>query len=423
MGLFNFFKKSGNTSIVRQLCEIMRPPIGENYSDSTATSKYRSWVYVASTFNANNVADAEVKLFTNKIPKVAQGRTVTKQMLKDIRSYGIKAMKDTQEIEDHPILDLLNAPNAEDTAYSFFQKVDLFLELTGDAYILIERAENGLPIALFVLFSQYVTIQTDGSNQVINYNYGVAHNGKFQYQYPPEDIIHIKFFDPNSVNYGISPLEASARSFGLIQSMDTYEEALNRNLGIPSGILRYKNQQIKESDRQVIEKKWQQKFASVGRQGKIVVTDQDVEYDVIGVTPRDMQMLDGRKWSREEILACYGVNPALLLTEDVNRSNMVTASINYFHNTLKPRLKLISQTLTNELIKKNGIDGSDLFVMLSKDAPQDDDLILQKHELLTKASAITVNELRHTFGMELLEDNIGNTLINISSGIGDTNEE
>jgi len=409
--IFNKVLSTNTNVIIRKLCEISRPPLGGGYTDRKSVDMYRGWVYVAANHNATNVADAELKLFTNVAPKASMGMTITKSMLKIIRGYGIKASQDTQEIPDHPIVDLLNSPNNDDTLYSFLYKIDLFLELTGDAYVLIERNGVGTPIALYVLFSQYIDIQTDGQNQIIAYNYGVARDGKFDYRYAPEDIIHLKFFDPGNILHGISPLEACARSYGLINESTTHEEALNRNLGIPSGLLKYSSQKLKEEDRDLVEKKWQMRFAGVGRAGKMVVTDQDVTYDAIGQSPREMQFLQGRKWSREEILACYGVNPALLLTESVNRSNMITSSINYYHNTLRPRCKLISQALTNQLIQKNGLDGSNMFVVLTKEAPQDIENKLKEVTLLQQAGALTKNELRTTFGYDMFDDENADVLV------------
>jgi HK97 family phage portal protein len=413
MGLFDFFKnkeklqKNYNSNVVRRVCEFIRPNLGSNYTDKNSVEKYRSWVYVSANHNARNVADGELRLYTNVVPKAAKGTTITKSNLKEIRELGLKAHKDTMEIEDHPIIDLLHSPNPRDTLYDLLYKTDLFLELTGDAYWLITRDGNGVPSELDVLYSQYVNIQHDSTNRIIQYNYGVPINGTYQYNFAPEDIVHFKFFDPGDLFHGISPLHACARSYGLIESMDTHEEALNRNLGIPSGVLKYTNQKLKAEDRAVVENKWQQKFASVGRSGKVVVTDQDVDYNAIGVTPRDMNFMEGRVWSRTEILACYGINPALLLTEDVNRSNMVTASINYYQNTLKPRWKLISQTITKRLLLPNGLNGSDVFVTIKKESPQDDELIIKKAELLTAGQAITVNELRTSLGMDLLDDSYG----------------
>ncbi len=413
MGLFNFLKKNANTLTVQKLCEILRPSIGETYSDSTATEKYRSWIYVCANHNAVNVADAELKLFSKRKPRVSSSRKIGKSMEQKLQSYSMQN-KNVYEIESHPIIDLLHRPNSDDSFYSFIYKIQLFLELCGDSYTLIERNQRGIPIALHVLFSQYITIQTDGGNEVVCYHYGLRHGNEWQYSYPPEDIIHFKNFDPNRVHYGISPLEACAQSYGLVESMNLYEQALNRNMGVPTGILKYLTKQLKESDNAIIEAKWSQKFASVGRAGKTVVLGSDMEYQQIGVSPRDMQWLDGRKWTRSEILACYGVPPALIDTESVNRSNMVTSSINYYHNTLKPRCKLISQTLTNQLINQNGIDGRNLFVIINKDAPQDTEQKLESMTLLANNGALTKNELRAEFGYEEVKDNEANVLPQIT---------
>lgn len=384
---------------LREHMEIIRPGIGSAYTDRNAAAMYRGWVYVAASMNADAVSASELKLYSIGAPKVSRGRKVSRAEMKALRKYAGKAMDLSEEIENHPILDLLNSPNGYDTQLEFIKKVDLFLELTGDAFILKERNERGIPVALHVLYSQFVTIQESGTGVLQAYNYGVARDGKFEYRYAPEDIIHVKFFDPNDQWYGISPLQACARSVGLINSMDTYEEALNRNMGIPAGVLRYKNNKIKDEDRQLIETRWQQKFAGVGRSGKVVVTDQDVEYDSIGVTPRDMQFLDGRNWSREEILAAFRLPMAMLLTEGVNRSNMQIAQENYYHWTVLPRQILIADGLTRGLMEGTLAKGN-AFLAFEDARPVDVDQDIEKTKLLAANRAITVNELRQRLGVD-----------------------
>lgn len=380
---------------IRSQCEISRPQIGNPYSDQNATKMYTSWVYTASTYNAKTIADCDVCLYSSIKPKISDYVEEDGQI----------------EIIRHPILDLMNNPNESDSLYSFLYKTQLFLELTGDAYILINKTDRGIPISMDVLYSQYINIQTDGLNRVIAYNYGVPKDGKYQYSFLPDQICHLKFFNPNDVLYGISPLEACARSYGMIVAMDTFEEALNRNMGVPSGIVKYKNQTIKDKDRELVESKWQNKFAGVGRGGKVLVTDADMDFLSVGISPREMVFLEGRKWSREDILSCYGIPHALIVTESVNRANMTESSIQYHYNTVEPRLKMLSQQITSQLIRKNGIDGKNLRVEFYREAPINHEEVNKRAEILTNNKAMTVNELREMLGMDLIEDEYGNKIV------------
>lgn len=412
-----FTRKTHTVSTINELassvCEFLRPGLGSPYTDSNSVNMYRSWIYVASTYNAKNVADSELRLYTNKGVPVSTSKNVNKSKSEKLFKYDRKFnLENSKEVLNHPVLDLLDKPNEEDNLYSFLYKLDLFLELTGDAYVLIEKNTIGKPYALYVLFSQFVSIQTDGLNKIIRYNYGVAKDGKYQYSFAPDEIIHFKFFNPADLLYGISPLEACARTYGIISSMDTFEEALNKNMGVPSGMLKYTKSQIKDDDRKIIENKWQQKFASVGRAGKMVVTDQDVTYENLGINPRDMQFLDGRKWSREEIMSCYGIPMSLLITESVNRSNMTQSTINYYHDTINPRLKMISQTLTNQLLNRFTLerDKGTSILLFEKESPLDRDLILKETELLARYGGLTVDELRMSLQMDPLGGSIGSQI-------------
>jgi HK97 family phage portal protein len=407
MGFFNLFEKksSSETSLnkaVRSICEYVRPELGNSYTDAGSTAMYRGWVYVAASMNADAVSSSELKLYSLEKAKLAKTRQISKKELQHAKAYCNKRLVKSEEILEHPVLDLIYAPNDEDSKDSFIKKIDLFLELTGDAFVLVERDSKGLPIQMDVLYSQFMTVQTDGNGRVTHYSYGIPVNGVYQYNFTTEQIIHIKFFDPNNRYYGISPLQASARSVGLIDAMDTYEEALNLNFGVPSGILKYTNQKIREEDRSLIETKWNQKFSSVGRAGKTVVTDQDVSFESLGVSPREMQFLDGRKWSREEILACYRLPMAMLLTEGVNRSNMEQSSINYYKWTVRPRQQLIAQSLTKGLLKGTIADGK-AFIAFEDDTPEDTDLLMQRSTILSANGAVTANELRRMNGLDEMD--------------------
>jgi len=401
MKIFDFLKKKSvnDATVVRKLCEIVRPEIGSPYSDSTSTQKYRGWIYTCSNYNAQNVADANFRLFTTKQNPQTRVRKVNQ---KELKSMNIET--NASEVMSHPILDLLAKPNEDDSFYSFLYKIQTYLELTGDSYVYISRAPNGIPIELTVLYSQAVTIVQDGYGEIDYYGYGKYLNGKYQHQLNKQDVIHFKFFDPdNTQHYGISPLQACATANGLIESADIYEQAINRNMGVPTGVLKMQESQIREKDREAVEGYWNRKFSSVGRSGKTLVLGKDMEYDILGISPKEMQWLEGRKYSQNQIFSCFGINPALILTENVNRSNMVAAQVNYHQNTLKPRLKLIAQTLTNQLIKPNSIDGKEVFVILHKDAPVDIDQKQKETEFLANSGALSLNELRTAYGYSRIE--------------------
>ncbi len=400
----------------------MRPGCGTvEYTDAGACAAYRSWVYVAASFNADAVSSGKLGVYAVGDAKVSLTKPVSAIGRKHLaRATGKSMPGRVEELVSHPIVDLLNKPNGYDSRASFLFKVDLFLELTGDAYILVERGKAGVPVALHVLYSQFVTIQTDGANRIVSYCYGTARDGKFEYSYEPGQIIHIKFFDPNDQLYGISPLQAAFRSVALINSMSTYEEALNLNMGQPAGVLKYKAKTVSDDQRQVIEQRWGAKFAGNGRAGKLVVTDQDVDYASIGIVPRDMAFMEGRKWSREEVLACYRMPMAMLLTEGVNRSNMEIAKENYHQWTVEPRRRLIAEGLTNGLMRGTLAEGK-VVLAFEDDSPIDHAQLMAKSALLANSKAVTRNELRAMLrvGLEDMQD--GEQIVGQEAAMVDAN--
>ena len=333
--------------------EFLKPGVSGAYNDSNSTEYYRSYIYSCAKLNAQSIANGKFKILSDIKPKASKFKSINQ------KSLVVNNFDELFDVTDHPVLNLFRKPNEIDTAYSFLFKIGTYLELTGDAYVYIVKDSQNIPIKLYILQSQYVSIDSLGGD-VQKYHYGASMNGTYQYSFNPDEIIHIKYFDPQDAIYGISPLAACAQSQDLINAMNVYETALNKNLGIPAGILKYADKTIKTEDRELIEKKWQNKFASVGRAGKLLVTDANVSYENIGVTSREMQFLDGRKWSREEIFACYGIPQALVLNESVNRANMDTSIDIYNQYTIAPKMKLIAEGFTN-FIQQYGINGKNLY--------------------------------------------------------------
>lgn len=141
----------------------------------------------------------------------------------------VKALEDLSD--DDPVQNLLDNPG-NSSRHEFFEAIYSFLFLFGEAFILKERPTTGVNLGLttsmHVLFPQHVILKVSDTlpKRVMAYDYRV--NGKVVYEnIATEDIIHIKYFNPemdlsgNELR-GLSPLAVLKKRLARLDSnMDT----------------------------------------------------------------------------------------------------------------------------------------------------------------------------------------------------------
>jgi len=160
------------------LSAILPAWIGGYYGTANYTPLYNGVVgttYSCLKLIANNVA----KLEWYAVKNAAQGKEVMLPM-------------------DHWLVRLLMNPNPFIPRHQIWDMMIQWLKVTGETFILIQRengAEDGLPVALWVLDSDKFLIQGDKIDFVSSYMYM---NGGRPYTFRGADIIHLRNFVPTS---------------------------------------------------------------------------------------------------------------------------------------------------------------------------------------------------------------------------------
>lgn len=126
----------------------------------------------------------------------------------DFKLYRIIDLKgNTEEITDHPILDLLYKVNPFYTKTEFIMTDVINRKLTGDSFILKIRNNNGEVVELWNVRPDWVTIVAGADKYVDHYEI-LTGEGKRE-KVAPEDMIHIKYPSPLQTYFGLSPLSAA----------------------------------------------------------------------------------------------------------------------------------------------------------------------------------------------------------------------
>ena len=147
-----------------------------------------------------------------------------------------------RELSEHPLLTLLERPNAGQAGPDLFESWFGFLQVAGNAY-LEQVAVDGTPRELHVLRPDRMKVVPGASGWPAAYEYAV--NGRVvtipcDAGSGESPVLHMRLFHPLDDHYGMSPLEAAACAIDIHNAAGGWNKALLDNAARPSGALVYK---------------------------------------------------------------------------------------------------------------------------------------------------------------------------------------
>ena len=404
-----------------------------NISDSMDNQAYRgvipdallvasntSWVYAAVQRNANNIAMTPLRLFAKKSKSSQKWNSVEFKMcdIPDDRIAYLKSKRSTEkyfrtldshnklvttddairEITEHPLLTLLNTMNPFMNSFDSMSHLDQSMELTGNAYWQKDRDGTGLtdtPQMLWPREPQHVGIIKSKTKMIERYEYG---SGSDKVKIPVENMVHFKFPGLLVPFAGTGPLQAGFIAAKLSENMNGYEAAMFKNGGRPDMQLTYPKEISLTSDQiKRAQQNYRNAYRGTENTGKLYISDAGGELNPVSMTPKEMSYLNGRKWSREEILAVFGVPMAFVAIQEISRANAFEAKQIYAEQTIIPRLTLIEEKL-NEQLTPDFDDN--IFLAFDDPRPNDVNFRLKERTTNIKVKYSSINEEREKDGLE-----------------------
>lgn len=214
-----------------------------------------------------------------------------------------------EELDDHPLAQLLESPNPWQGGSRFFENLAAFLMLSGNSYIEAVGPERGAPRELYVLRPDRMKVAPGNAQQpVAEYQYTV---GGMTVTFRPEEILHLKMFNPLDDWYGMSPIEAAARSIDQNNESRAWNMALLQNCARPPGAL-VTEHELTDEQFNKLKKEVQEHYAGSKNAGRPLLLEGGLDWKEMGLSPADMHWLEGLKLSAREIAIAFGVPPELI---------------------------------------------------------------------------------------------------------------
>jgi len=402
-------------------------PLGAPYSDVFRKSRApmpRELVqqlvgtaYACASLNADLLAGTHLRLYLRTRPgerkagRHLKAAPVARKLLSHLKtnpaiSHYVAGEVKVEEVTDHPLLDLLKAPNPDPDqpgmcGYDLRWMTQLYLESVGRAYWLIERDGLGIPRQLWLLRPHLVREVPDrtGKRLIACYEYGGARGAR----YDPAEIIKFHFPDPDNPYYGgYSPLAAAIEKIRISRKEDAHLNAMLENMGRPDAVWSPRGDSegggIGVAEAQRVRSAFRQAFAMAGR-GGLLVSDIPGSIQPMQWAPQDIVEIERARAIKTDICNVFAVPDAKLERNASNLAAAKTADYAHTKDAGLPRCARNEETLNARLVPMFD-PGGRLFVAYDSPIREDEVFALEQTRAASHIGAMTRNEVRAALDLD-----------------------
>lgn len=238
---------------------------------------------------------------------------------------------------------LHESPNSRMTPFEFWRALIMNHDLRGNGYARIDRDESGEAIALWPM----------PADQVQAF---VLRDGSMVYQYQLDgdiaifaeaNVLHLKNLGNGTV--GLSKLDFMRATTDEAAKAQTSASRMFGNGGKPTGVLMV-DSVLKKDQREQL----QERFAEMatGPTSRLFVLEANMKYQQLSLKPEDMELLDTRRFTVEEICRWFDVPPVLVHHSNVSTwgSGIEQIVDGFYKLTIRPMLVSIEQAVRKRVM-------------------------------------------------------------------------
>lgn len=304
--------------------------------------------------------------------------------------YKINADSTETELTSHPFLDFMHDPNPlyEMTSAAIWRLHEIYLMLTGESFLLIERNDHGRPAELWNVPPHWVT----STPYIGNPAYLIKSSGGVSMSVPVDDMFVMKQLNPlDPFMRGLGIAESIADEVEIDEYAAKFQKRFFYNDATPPTVFLMPD--ATEEQRDTFLARWNQKFRGVNNSHRVAAISGKVEIKELGDTgSKNLAFVDSRIAMRDAVLEHFGVPREIMgITENSNRATADAAQYIYAKNVLTPRIKSREEAINKQLLP---LFGDDLIWRFDAVIPYDKDFDKAKALEAYKADLITKNEAR-----------------------------
>ena len=307
--------------------------------------------------------------------------------------FNVKQLKDEHSVDvtNHPFELLLRRPNPLQSRFEFIQATCAYYCLTGNAFWWLNKSSpNSPPAEMWIISPHQLKVVPDKQSYIHGYLYDPGDGSGMPID--KTKIVHFKSFHPTNPFVGLSPIEAIA----IVASGDLKAQEWNTrffgdsNARLP-GILAFADpigdgewQKLKEDARNKSNKREIMMLRNTGAGG--------VQWLQAGASQKDMEYLNGRKFTKEEIFGIFAPGLANIMDVNATEANAKIGESTLLRLAIHPMLSAMAEKITNDLLPLYGKDLTGEF-----EEVRDKDRALALQEQTAYSDVHTIQEIRSEF--------------------------
>lgn len=247
------------------------------------------------------------------------------------------------KLHSHPVHRLISRePNSYLGAYEFWQLIVSDALLHGTGYAYISRQPGNLELFYIPAIRVSHTIHPETGEKW--YTYDGAPNAVRQ-----EDMLEICAFR------GINPTHMQIQNFTTAKAVQDFGSKFFENGGMMGGILSTKEHMSAEQMKQAQEM-WEREYMGSHNAHKIAILGGGFQYQPLSVSLDQLQFLQVKKYTTEEIARIYSVPPAMIgLEGNTAYSNYEQQVLQFQQGTILPWVRRIENEVERKLLNEDSM--------------------------------------------------------------------
>ena len=305
-----------------------------------------------------------------------------------------------QEMDTHPLLDLLTRPNPRQSGPQIIETLTASLLVSGNAWL--QRIEmDSQPRELHVLRADRMEIVLDETGWPTAYEHSLnGRRTRFELTGSRDEVMHVPLYHPLDDYAGASPLAAAHMAIDIHNAASRWNKALLDNSARPSGALVYAAAEagnLTEEQFTRLKNELEDGYTGTGRAGRPLLLEGGLDWKPMGLSPKDMDFMEARNGAARDIALALGVPPMLLgIPGDNTYANYQEANRAFWRQTVLPLVNRLGFALQNWLGPYWSVD-----LRLDIDRDRIEALAVDRDALwkrVNEAAFLTANEKRAATG-------------------------
>ncbi len=244
-----------------------------------------------------------------------------------------------RKMRNNPVNGLISRePNEFIGAYEFWQRIvsDALLYGLGTAYI--DRSETKLQ--LYHIPASRMTAVTNPTTGEKYYSYDGAPT-----RIPQRDVLEIQAFR------GLNPTHVQIQNLTTAKAVQDFGSTFFKNGGMLGGILSTKEHMTAEQMKQA-QLTWEREYTGSRNAHKVAILGGGFQYQPLSVPLEQLQFLEMKKYSTEEIARIYQVPPAMIgMESNTAYSNYEQQVLQFHQGCILPWVRRIELEVERKLLR------------------------------------------------------------------------